>query len=263
MIEVVIISQGRNAFFERALASVQAQNFPKSKYKWKLIKNFEKVDREKEVLNSDSEWIFFLDEDCHLPDPEFLSRFKTLAANHPSVHLWGGLYQNSLNSSYTEKAYNQLCNFWVLLSANDENLLGGCLALHVPTVKPLLTKNPISWGGEETFLLRSLQRNKLNCRLNQDLNVKHSPGPQSLQTVWQRGLVHGFNRIEFKLGTRKVAAKGLLFGFKNFFYWPFWLLHFSSVAMGSLSLKTVQASTKLQSSDKKLYARKTAFRLRN
>lgn len=249
MIELVIMSRGRSHHLEKSLASLHSQNLPKSKWSYRICENPNGINREKEILESSADWILFLDEDCSLPDACFLERFQKLTHDFPEVQVWGGLYLTEKKSAYSVKAYNELCNSWVLLSdqkVRTGNLLGGSMALHVPSVKPYLKENPIHWGGEETFLLRVLQKNGMTCRHTPELNVIHHPDPQTLQTLWKRGAAHGKSRKQFQLETSRYSSQGVSYALKQFAYWPVWALHFASLAKEVAVQKTVPKDKLLQ-----------------
>lgn len=245
MIQVAVMSQGRSHFLEKTRLALEAQTLPTDQWRYKIVQSPSGISRESEILKSEGDWLLFLDEDCRLPDPDFLQRFRNLTSRFPDVVVWGGLYLSPPSSSYSVRAYNELCNFWVLLSQQKNqfnNLLGGCLALHVPKVTPVLKSNPIFWGGEDTFLLRGLQAHGLNCRLSKDISVYHQPDSQSLTKIWSRGFLHGLNRNRFNLQTPSYSMRGWSHAIRNIHFWPFWALHFFSLAMGLTGQKTGLAS---------------------
>jgi len=242
MIEVVVLTQGKFAL-GAAIQSLESQEFPDHQWKYRIAENPIGLSREDEILKSSAEWIFFLDEDCLLPDGQFLNRFESLSKTFPEVQIWGGLYLSFNQAAYSVKAYNELCNFWVLLShqgARTRNLLGGALALHIPSVKPLIQKNPISWGGEDTYLLRVLQKAGIDSRYSKEISVYHNPPPQSLLALWNRASKHGESRKKYHLETPTYSLNGFLHAFRNIRFWPVWAFHFVSLAKGLTNLKIVQ-----------------------
>jgi hypothetical protein len=245
VIEILVMSQGKERLVQRALASLHQQNFPRDLYQFRTIESQNGINREEALHSSSADWVVFLDEDCVLPSENFLWHLQNQILEKPEIAAWGGLYDSEPHASYSQKAYNELCNSWLLLSSHGDrtsNLLGGILALHVPTVKPLLQRNPISWGGEDTYMLRRLQENGIAMAWSERLNVLHSPPSQTLARWKERALLHGMNRQRYALQTSKVSFKGLCRLLLNFRFWPLWSLHFAFLIWGSRSQPLAHSS---------------------
>lgn len=236
MIEVLIMSNGKSELCRKAVESVEKQNFSKNKFSWRVVHNSNGVSRENELQKSEAAWVLFLDEDCELPDNLYLLRAQEIIDQSPTSSYFGGFYLSKVNAPYSVKAYNQLCNAWVLNSQSKKstyNLLGGCLLVRANSVRWGIKENPISWGGEDTYMLRKWQESGRWGCVRSELSVYHCPEKQTFKKLKSRAYVHGQHRYIYNLGTKSISSEGVTYALKNIKYWPVWFAHFAYVAAGS------------------------------
>jgi hypothetical protein len=227
---------------KRALTSIE--KFADSSVCVRSVVNALGVDRESQILASSSEWILFLDEDCEIPSRKFFEKLSGLTRASGNIAIFGGLYLDPPKATYGTQAYNRLCNLWVLKSQTEigvANLLGGCLLVHATAIKSEVKKNPIRWGGEDTFLLRSLQRAGFVCRLERGLSVIHSPPRAPWSSFFRRAFLHGKHRERFSLHTTGMSFEGWKYLLLGFRFWPFWALHFLALRFAAISQNIGQA----------------------
>jgi hypothetical protein len=237
------MSSGRQKCLKQALRSIE--EFADKDVKARAVINKNGIDRESQVINSTAEWVFFMDEDCEIPGKIFFEKIKKLTLKKSKFSIYGGLYLDQPGSTYRSRAYNRLCNLWVLKACHADmalNLLGGSLLVHAPSVKSDLKNSPIAWGGEDTFLLRKLQEAGHLCSLEKDLSLIHNPPSTSFFQFVRRAFLHGSHREKFQLGSSGVNHKSWRYLFANFRYWPIWTLHFFFLQAGALNHSIGQAS---------------------
>lgn len=264
VVEVLILSSDQNSFLaQRALNSVLSQNI---KPRCRIIENKRSVDREAAIRSSEADWLVLLDEDCYFDSPSALHKFICQSELHPEISIWGGRYQSESTASYSVRAYNELCNVWVQSSETFEktgNLLGGCLALKVANVRDSLSANPIAWGGEDTYLIRQLQKKGFRTRQSPLLRVVHAPSSQTFSRIRRRALLHGKNRSEFQLQTTCYSSAVGLLLVRSIRFWPFWALHFLFLTLGSAIRKLDLPDTQIRLLDRILKRKLDPFRLYN
>lgn len=190
---------------------------------------FASSDRMGALSGSQSDWVWMLDEDC-VPVVSPNQIYQQIAELDQNV-IYGGIYQNPTSSSWLTQAYNFLCNFWVLES-KSENLLGGSLLISSKARIALVDQQPpFLWGGEDTYLIRQLQKGGFSCRSVSWLNVTHSP-QQSLKKVVLRAWAHGCHAAVYGLESTKMQKQRI---FKSPHFWkfsPFFAIHFLFFGLG-------------------------------
>lgn len=216
----------------RALQSIKIPDHLKSKISCRSVVSDHGVFRELALKNSSAEFVFFMDEDCYWPGDNFVYQILSVIKERPDLNYCGGLYLSEPDSSYVVRGYNQLCNNWVFGSLNRQknvalNLLGGCLLVQRSNIRSRLMTNPIRWGGEDTYFLRSLQTQGLMGSLDERLNIIHAPSTQTLHRFRNRALLHGRHRRQYGLKTSSRSKSGVQHAFRNLKYWPIWAGHFA------------------------------------
>ncbi len=58
-------------------------------------------------------WIYFLDDDCTLINPDHLANLLSTCASRPEVSLFGGAYSTPESSSFLDRAYNLVSMLWL------------------------------------------------------------------------------------------------------------------------------------------------------
>lgn len=115
------------------------------------------------------EFVFFLDDDCLLPDG-ILSRIYADFSAHPELSVVGGPYRSPRGASWKTRGYNAMARSWALLGAQPlpanpglqivHNLLGGnsCYRRDIFAGGQFFSEEIVSGGDEAEFhkRLRSL-----------------------------------------------------------------------------------------------------------
>lgn len=145
------------------------------------------------------EIIFFLDDDCSLPEPQYLERAYTEVRNQVAVHI--GQYKNPQYLNHTSAFYNFLCNLWLASFRSGRNsymVLGGCVLL--PTS---LLKQSRAFFSEETFkaseeytFCNILKSKNIEIFYHQNFDIFHDANcniRQLLKKAWNHGTaIHSY-----------------------------------------------------------------------
>jgi len=123
------------------------------------------------------EFIFFLDDDCWVSDPQLLIKQEKFHLENPWAFAIGGFY-HSTNLSALSQAYGQIQTQWLLnnrISKNGEclTLLGGYFSLRNKPDLPRFDES-ILYGGAETEYFFRLGKKGYRYLLT-DLSVNHEP----------------------------------------------------------------------------------------
>jgi glycosyltransferase involved in cell wall biosynthesis len=122
-------------------------------------------------------YIIFLDDDCAIRDPLFLSHHRMAHENNPWAFAVGGFYKN-LDRSPIAQAYDEIQREWLLKNQFRPNgecqmLLGGHFSIKWSPNIPLFDSQ-IIYGGTETEYFFRLAKMGYRFKLI-DLEVEHSP----------------------------------------------------------------------------------------
>ena len=161
MVSVVISSSGKTPILNRCLNSIKTQkSLAEIEIKISKYGNFpQRIKMLNEALGT---IVIFLDEDTLLKDPEFIQRVMALVKKNPKMKIFGGLYEDHPEGLWSDRAYNFICNMWVLMAARPvsteifqtKQLLGGCIVVNKENLDLGGIFDPPFWGGEDTFFFR-------------------------------------------------------------------------------------------------------------
>jgi len=243
MISVVICSMSRQFLLNRCLESVQKQDLHIADNEIYILDTKLKIARLDGVRRTSQELVLFLDEDCELPDSQYLNRLQRAYQMSDKKSILGGCYLNSRQAGYSAKAYNSLCNSWVLSTGQDqtiENLLGGCLAIPRKILDQNTLNECTSWGGEDTFLLRQLQKGGVRLTLLRELDVVHHA--QGTIAKWiRRGFRQGYHREKYFLSSKKKNFSTRLL-YQGVVFFPYYFMHFLSLFGGMLFFRALNSN---------------------
>lgn len=248
MISIIVSSFNRQKLLAICLESIHRQELKHLPIDIVILQSQRGQSRLDGLKKARGSILFFLDEDCELPDPQFLSRALQFVENNPPNSVVGGYYLNSQNSPYSAKAYNSLCNQWVNVAKKNnvsENLLGGVFLTHRNVLSTFEERSTTMWGGEDTYLFRKLQEQGVSTLISPELSVIHND--QSSLSKWtRRAFLHGYNRNKYHLGSKKFRFNPVIFK-EAFLYLPYYFLHFSILSLGALSHTMVAPLLQLNS----------------
>lgn len=207
-ISVVIPSLGNLKNLDRLIKSIAAQNLPKNRFEVLLIINGPCIEREIKLWSEAfSEFLvvcfipekgvnrarnyglqrvrypiaLFLDDDCELPNPFFLSEHLRKHWQHQESFAIGGGYLLPDHSKYFDGAYNTLQMRWFFsgveqngLKRTNHHLLGGNVSIKIEGLKAqnLSFDEAVAYGGSEYEFFKKAEMAGLEM-LMIDLDVIH------------------------------------------------------------------------------------------
>lgn len=165
----------------------------------KIIESPEKcisAARNRGLEEAKGDLLFFLDDDCHLPDELYLHDLYE-AYKMSNGFSGGGFYINERsNKNIFSRFYNLLCNVWLYAHFNSHKkplvLLGGCCFYS----KKILWDNHLRFeslnkrAGEEYALNRNVVAQGYDLFLQDRWNVYHNPNCR-LRDVFRKAWVQG------------------------------------------------------------------------
>ncbi len=131
--------------------------------------------RNKGILSSKSDLLFFLDSDCILNDSDLVQKHYDFHQNNPKICCLGGMYENS-SLRKLDVAYNYLQNRWLLSGSEGEtsnHLIGGHFSCKKSLLKEQHFDEEITYGGSETEWFYRLKKMGCISVLNGQLKVGH------------------------------------------------------------------------------------------
>lgn len=159
-------------------------------------------------------WVYFLDEDCILPDSEFIARVERFF-KHPRPLAFGGGYLSGPNDGIFQNAYNQLTNSWLHLHMAGASALPVAGNFGLPKVFYDTTNFPFdsqsSFGAEEISLKKNLEKLGIEFQFDESLSVRHT-SRKDWRCFYQRAWLHGHQDSQKQAWPRRIRhfARGVL-----------------------------------------------------
>jgi glycosyltransferase involved in cell wall biosynthesis len=207
------------------------------------------------LKNADSNFIFFLDDDCILPAEFSFKKVFDAIFQFPEVTAFGGHYLLSDTYSIAGLLYHIKMQSWLLRYANAETdalrLLGGSLLVNKEKLKGLEFNPDNIFGGAETELILRLTEAHHSLKLLDCLNVIHDFNitlfdflkkthkqakfhhrmPQSAFSTFEQNPPYSVIESSLKSNLKLKFSHELI-------YRLFWLLHKITVHLAKLKLAT-------------------------
>lgn len=224
MISIIIPTNSPDLECWPAVTSCLAQSYEKSRFEVLIVTNFPNKSLAMKVaqvqldnlrvlcshtpgvnparnLGLDSalgEIVYFLDDDCRLPDPHHLSRLHVAHQTQPEVCAIGSSYKNDAASNYWGDHYNQMVDHWVHSHGQRGQtfLPGGNCSFKKSLLGNLRFDPSITYGGSETEFFVRLHQQKLKVLDIDTLKVFHK-SQISLSDVVRKAWKQGRGRSRF------------------------------------------------------------------
>lgn len=137
-----------------------------------------------------SSYIYFIDEDVILDDPEHLARLLELHNKFPDFTVIGGGYEDHLDNNFLGRSYNWTVRLW--MKKHKGFVPAGNLSIKTnKTFKArFYSPNPFGFGGEEVYFLQALQKEGHQLFSDETLAVKHLVH-RNLKDFIKRAWFHG------------------------------------------------------------------------
>lgn len=171
--------------------------------------------------NSAGNYILFLDDDCVLPNVDFLETLANMMKKDPSLKVLGGGYFSDKRDNWKIRYYNKMANEWIKVGLQPDtnsidycpasNLLGGnvCYKSEIFDQGFFFDESIIS-GGDETEFHHRLKESGFTLGYSSKLDVLHQASGtwRSLITrAWNQGSnSYRYHRAQRTSLTSKLRA---------------------------------------------------------
>lgn len=138
--------------------------------------------------------VYFLDDDCTLPQKTHLAEALTIMRSDQSSACIGGHYLSAINATLFDKAYNHATRLWSEKGSMGLPLLpaGNILVRRIYVGENFFPVDS-RFGGEEIAITERFARQGLSVRAYDNLSVLHQPGKTFTDFV-RISLHHGKGR---------------------------------------------------------------------
>lgn len=153
------------------------------------------------LQNVNCSYIYFIDEDVILEEPDHLKRLVEIHKKFPELTVIGGSYLNHPDCTFFGRSYNWIARLW---TKNQTSFVpAGNLSIKTnKTFKArFYSPNPCGFGGEETYFLQSLQSEGHKSLWRKELDAPHLAF-HSLKDFIKRAWIHGAS-LAFEKKTRQ------------------------------------------------------------
>jgi glycosyltransferase involved in cell wall biosynthesis len=136
--------------------------------------------------SAQGDYLYFLDDDCELPEEGFLRRVLNLLENRPAV--LGGPYLTKAGSDWKVEAYNRFSNLWGQIE--EVNLLGGNVCYPREIFNAHAFEDRIVSGGDESEFHRRIIGAGVQFQFREELGVFHNAEDgcgSLLARAWRQG----------------------------------------------------------------------------
>lgn len=224
LLSVVVPTHGRPLSLQETLDSLSRQNFPAEKLEILVVSNLADVTLDAELKKRNGPIVLhiagrlgvniarnlglrkaqapialYLDDDCALTDPGYLSRVLRLHEEFPEAVALGGGYLSPPGLNNTGIHYNWISNDWLGAHFTEPrettSLVGGAVAYKVKMLleRELFFDESIRYGGAETELHERLLVHGLRLVFHPRLSVVHRPAMNSWDLM-RKAYLQGFGK---------------------------------------------------------------------
>gem|GEM_PF-5830921 len=154
--------------------------------------------RNKGISLSRFDLVLFIDADCVIKDPKFLSQYFEIMQNNLALTAAGGPYQLPKQTQPVTQAYHYIQTDWVLRSVIDSkfrtrSLLGGNMIFRLSNLQNFRFEDALIFGGTETELFNRLVASGHQLLFVPDQVVEHC-SELTLQSLKYKAKMQGLGR---------------------------------------------------------------------
>mgnify|MGYP003393697620 CR=1 FL=1 len=165
------------------------------------------------LARATGQWIYFIDDDCQIPEAWSLHSFRELSRRNPNVSGFGGYYQACLRAPFSARYYNSMCNLWLRsfqeASGRSLRLLGGNSIYRASLFSgDCKFRQEIVYGGSESELQARMVERGATFLLSDQLNIIHSPD-FGWWAIFQRAWAQSANRARYPEIRKKRSSLSL------------------------------------------------------
>lgn len=252
--EILIIGNLSCSRSQRLAETYQNRGLP-IKY-WETGSVGVNVARNHGLLKAQGKICCFLDDDCILPDKDWLTRLFSKFQSNPDIIGCGGYYDLSNNSNFWGVIYYIKLKSWLLYFQSPDRqafrLLGGCMSFRREALCGLRFNENIRFGGAETDFIHQLTARNYLLKIDPDLSIEHDFRVSFLEFVrkaMKQGQYHLRSthisessifqpKTSFKDVQREVIdALGASFWRKNLIHFGIWIHKISFYTLAAIANK--------------------------
>ena len=198
MISVVISAQSEKTICPELLKSLDSQSIS---HEIIINLNRELPDRGKAIPTAKYNFVLFLDQDCEIPNKDYLQNIWDYFSSNSEVDVLAGYYESPPGANSIARSYNKLCKMWAH-AGDTPNLLGGCFAVRNPKRFQDSVWQVNAWGGEDALIGLRLKASGTILASEPWFWVYHHDQGNSIKFI-KRAWIHGRARSSFKLKNTK------------------------------------------------------------
>lgn len=140
-------------------------------------------------------WLYFLDDDCILPESNHLEKILHLLEDSPPHLILGGPYLDAKKKDPAVEAYQAQQNRWVRSGQSAyfgwQHFLGGNLIISREYAKKFKFDPSIQFGGAETELVYRMLRGGCSGRFVENIGVLHN-SMVTVETLRKKAFLQGY-----------------------------------------------------------------------
>lgn len=224
ILDICISSAGNDVLLLECLSSLKAQSLPLNSFRVFVITKNSNLPAAKNLIDffqfqfatviglndfsaaksrnwminhSQSQLVYFLDEDCSLENPDHLKNLVAFHKIYPELTVIGGRYAHGALGTSWGEAYNFMCDSWLdqnlrlPASKNNTYFVGGNISLKLNTLsRQIQFDEELGFGGEDLKYIQKLREHGHKTWLTNGLTVQHH-SQHTLKSFFSRAWLHG------------------------------------------------------------------------
>ena len=135
-------------------------------------------------------YIYFIDEDVILENPEHLNQLLALHKSFPELTVIGGSYLDHSDCTFWGRSYNWLARLWTKNQTNFVPAGNLSIKTNQSFKARFYSPNKFGFGGEEIYFLQSLKSEGYKSLWKKELDTQHL-AQHNLKNFIKRAWFHG------------------------------------------------------------------------